>query len=111
MVLLVLVVVLLLLIVVLAALDFLLPFYFMLISFSRLLTILAPKVAPTPNQKPSSPVSINNPNYSAVPSSPPIAEAWLCPTGPWTSPSGLWSAPPVALVPLVLSPFLLCSDK
>ena len=44
----------------LVVLDFLLPFYFMLISCSRLLTILAPKVAPTPNQKPSSPVPINN---------------------------------------------------
>ena len=42
-------------------LIFSLPFYFMLISSSRPLTILAPKVAPTPNQKPSSPVPINNP--------------------------------------------------
>ena len=55
------VVVLSLLVVVLSLLDFLLPYYFTLISFSRLLTILTPKAAPTPNQKPGSPVPINNP--------------------------------------------------
>ena len=50
-----------LLVVVFSLLDFFLPFYFTLISSSRLLTILAPKAGPTPNQKPSSPIPINNP--------------------------------------------------
>ena len=41
-------------------LDFLLPFYYLLISSSRLLKILLPKVARTPNKKPNTPTVKGN---------------------------------------------------
>ena len=52
-----------LLVVVLVALvaDFLLPFYYLLISSSRLFTVLTASINPIPDQKPTIPIPIKDP--------------------------------------------------
>ena len=85
-------------------LIFFLPFYYLLISSSRLLPILVPKAAPTPSQKPNT-RDITAP--ITLPSGP--LRGLLTYLAVFSSPPFLLS--PISLVPLVRSPFLLRSDK
>ena len=79
--------------------DFLLPFYYLLTSSSRLFTVLTASMSPIPKQKPTIPIPIKDPITSDLLEVNNFGH--FCLTRRVAGPS---------LSPL-LPPFLLCSDK
>ena len=79
--------------------DFLLPFYYLLISYYRLFTVLTASMSPIPEQKPTIPIPIKSDNYRLT------RLISFCSVLPCSAVAG------PSLSPLVHSPFLLCSDK